>query len=138
MDTLDVNYVASAGTTTNSPNNTAPSNPWATQGSTGLFWWYRSYGIRDITDGTSNTVAFSEALVTNGGSTRPPRRSPTPTRGTRSQNVAGAGGAAQQYDANANPAAILAGLNACNTAFALEGRASTTSAGSSGRSARSG
>ena len=33
-------------------------------------------------------------------------------------HVSGAGGAAQQYDANQNPAAILAGLNACSTAFA--------------------
>ena len=61
MDMLDVSYVASAGTTTNSPNNTAPTNLWATQGSTGLFWWYISYGIQNVTDGTSNTVAYSEA-----------------------------------------------------------------------------
>ena len=39
-DVLDLSYLASAGTTTMSPNNTAPTNPWATQGSTGLFWWY--------------------------------------------------------------------------------------------------
>ena len=38
-DMLDLSYVASAGTTTSSPNNTSPSNPWATQGTTGLFWW---------------------------------------------------------------------------------------------------
>ncbi len=37
---LDLSYVASVGTTTLSPNNTVPTNPWATQGSTGLFWWY--------------------------------------------------------------------------------------------------
>ena len=109
-DMLDVNYVGSVGTTTNSPNNTAPSNPWATMGSTGLFWWYRSYGIQSVTDGTSNTVAFSEALVSNG--------SPNGTYpGNSLQGIAGAGGAAQQYDANQNAAAVLAGLQACTAAW---------------------
>ena len=85
MDTLDVSYVASAGTTTNSPNNKAPTYPWATQGSTGLFWWYISYGIQNITDGTSNTVAFSEALVSNGGRIKTRRQSRTPIPATRSR-----------------------------------------------------
>jgi prepilin-type N-terminal cleavage/methylation domain-containing protein/prepilin-type processing-associated H-X9-DG protein len=120
MDTLDVNYVASAGTTTNSPNNLAPSNPWATLGSTGLFWWYRSYGLRDITDGSSNTIAFSEALVTNGGSQSTPSSISNTYPGNSITGVGGAGGNAQQYDANQNPAAILTGLNACNTAFATK------------------
>ena len=53
---LDISYLGSAGTTTLSPNNTAPTNLWATQGSTGLFWWYTSYGIANVTDGTSNTA----------------------------------------------------------------------------------
>ena len=34
--------------------------------STGLFTQWAVYGIRDCTDGTSNTVAFSEALTGNG------------------------------------------------------------------------
>ena len=41
--------------------------PGRRMGSTGLFWWYKSYGIQNVTDGTSNTVAFSEALVSNRG-----------------------------------------------------------------------
>jgi prepilin-type N-terminal cleavage/methylation domain-containing protein/prepilin-type processing-associated H-X9-DG protein len=110
LDVLDVNYVASAGTTTNSPNNTAPTNTWATQGSTGLFWWYTAYGMQNVLDGTSNTVAFSEALVSNGSSTA---RVP----GNSLQGISGAGGAAQQFDANQNPAGITTGLNACNTAW---------------------
>ncbi len=118
MDTLDVNYVASAGTTTNSPNNTAPTNAWATQGSTGVFWWYRCYGFKDMTDGSSNTIAFSEALVTNGGSQSTAASISNTFPGNSVTGVGGAGGAAQQYDANANPAAILTGLVACNTAFA--------------------
>ena len=118
MDTLDMNYVASAGTTTNSPNNTAPTNAWATQGSTGLFWWYIPYGIRDCIDGSSNTVAFSEALVTNGGSGANAAATISNTYpGNSIQGINGAGPPAQQYNANQNPAAILAGLNACNAAF---------------------
>jgi prepilin-type processing-associated H-X9-DG protein len=117
MDMLDLSYVASAGTTTSSPNNSKTTNPWATQGSTGLFWWYKSYGIRHVTDGTSNTVAFSEALVSNG---TPSNRYP----GNSMTGIAGAGGGvgcnggnAQLYDANQNPAGILAGLQACTTAW---------------------
>ena len=83
-DMLDLSYVGSAGTTTLSPNNTAPTNTWATQGSTGMFWWYTAYGLQSISDGSSNTVAFSEALVSNyGGSTGALRRRCRTTRGAR-------------------------------------------------------
>ena len=121
MDTLDVSYVASAGTTTTSPNNTAPDQYVGDAGAPGLFWWYKSYGLNSCLDGTSNTVAYSEALVTNGGNEATARRrpSPTPTRGTRSTGVGGAAARqSQQYDANQNPTAIITGLNACSTAFA--------------------
>jgi prepilin-type N-terminal cleavage/methylation domain-containing protein/prepilin-type processing-associated H-X9-DG protein len=120
-DTLDLSYVASAGTTTNSPNNTAPTNTWATQGSTGLFWWYISYGIQNVTDGTSNTIAYSEALVSNVGGSNSAGVDdgslPTNYGGTSATGVSGAGGSAQQYDANQNPNAIQAGLQACTTAI---------------------
>ena len=137
MDMLDVSYVASAGTTTLSPNNTAPTNLWATQGSTGLFWWYISYGIQNVTDGTSNTIAFSETLVSNGGSNAGAvtTRGADQLRGNSTTGVGGAGGAAQQYDANQNPAAVIAGLQACKIA-SRKARGSTTPGGSSGRSAR--
>jgi prepilin-type N-terminal cleavage/methylation domain-containing protein/prepilin-type processing-associated H-X9-DG protein len=119
-DTLEMNYCGSVGTTTNSPNNTAYSNPWATMGSTGLFWWLIPYGIHSVTDGSSNTIAFSEAIVSNGTSNNT-------FRGNSLQNVSGAGGTggsggansgAQWSDANMNPAGVLTGLIACNTAWA--------------------
>jgi prepilin-type N-terminal cleavage/methylation domain-containing protein/prepilin-type processing-associated H-X9-DG protein len=52
-------YAASRGTTSTSNANTT----------TGLFANRDCYGIRDATDGTSNTVAFGEMLVGNGSTT---------------------------------------------------------------------
>jgi prepilin-type N-terminal cleavage/methylation domain-containing protein/prepilin-type processing-associated H-X9-DG protein len=107
-DILDCSYVGSVGTTTMSPNNTANTNAWATGGSTGLFWWYKCYGIRDTIDGTSNTVAFSEALVGNGQA----------NKGVAGNSMTGINTAsAQMLDAKQNPAAILAGLSTCNLSW---------------------
>ena len=50
----DNSYVGSQGTTTMTPQVNSAS------GSTGLFWYYISYSISQITDGTSYTAAFSE------------------------------------------------------------------------------
>jgi prepilin-type processing-associated H-X9-DG protein len=47
------NYLASWGTTT---------DPWSPD-STGVFAHQRSVGVQGITDGTTNTIAFSEALI---------------------------------------------------------------------------
>src|SRR6185312_12019236 len=64
-----------------------------------------------------STVASTEALVSNG---TPSNRYP----GNSMTGIAGAGGGvgctggnAQLYDANQNPAGILAGLQACTTAW---------------------
>jgi prepilin-type N-terminal cleavage/methylation domain-containing protein len=46
-------YVGCMGTTT---------DPWSAT-STGIFAHKSAYGLRDITDGSSNTIAFSEGLV---------------------------------------------------------------------------
>ena len=124
-DMLDLSYVGSAGTTTSSPNNSATTNPWATQGSTGIFWWFKAYGIQSVTDGTSNTIAFSEALVSNnGGANNLASTAYALYPGNSMTGIAGAGGeagcttgAAQQYDANQNQVGVLAGLQACSTAW---------------------
>jgi prepilin-type N-terminal cleavage/methylation domain-containing protein/prepilin-type processing-associated H-X9-DG protein len=98
----DNSYNGSIGTTTFQPQTNT------SQGSTGLFWYYRSYGIRDVTDGTSNTVAFSEGLV--GG--------PSATANFRGTAVLNAGGTTDQMlDARGNPNVITTGLTACNTAY---------------------
>jgi Protein of unknown function (DUF1559) len=65
------NYYACFGTTTavlldradpSSGSGHAPT------GSSGLFTLWVSYGVADCTDGTSHTIAFSEALVWRPGS----------------------------------------------------------------------
>jgi len=49
--------------------------------STGLFTDWKSYGVRDTTDGTSNTVAYSEALVGKGGNAWDNQTVPSKYRG---------------------------------------------------------
>ena len=80
-----------------------------TSGSTGLFSYWRSYGIRDCVDGTSNTVAFSEALV--GDNTK------NYTRGAGLTNLASFPASVNALDASANWPAIQAGLQACSAAW---------------------
>ncbi len=60
--------MASEGTTVLNGYNQLPNG--TTFGSTGLFTFNFSYGIRDATDGSSNTVAFAEKISgTQGNST---------------------------------------------------------------------
>jgi prepilin-type processing-associated H-X9-DG protein len=65
------NYMACYGTTTYMPYYQPPvgNNPTSGQGdASGLFTIWKSYFIQSVTDGTSNTMAFGEALVGQGGS----------------------------------------------------------------------
>jgi prepilin-type processing-associated H-X9-DG protein len=103
----DNNYVGSQGTTTMTPQQNSAT------GSTGLFYYYVSYGIQNITDGTSNTIAFSEALVGNPGQSG----GYSTYRGQAVMSVP-AILAANFYNANQNQAAIFTALAACNAAFA--------------------
>ena len=57
-------YNASMGTTyVPDENGQLSSTSGVPPSSTGLFAYSFSYGIQSCTDGTSNTVAFAEALV---------------------------------------------------------------------------
>jgi len=100
----DNSYVGSQGTTTMTPQVNSAT------GCTGLFFYYVVYSIRDVGDGTSNTIAFSEALV----------GIPGQYSGTyRGQSVMNVPAVLQAnfYDANQNQAAILTALQACNSGF---------------------
>jgi prepilin-type processing-associated H-X9-DG protein len=72
--------------------------------STGIFSYQQAYGLQAILDGASNTVAFGESLVGNGG---------------RAANYRGNGVAGNCYnwtqDASANPAQTMATLAQCNS-----------------------
>ena len=97
----------------------------------GMFAVWTAYGMRDCTDGTSNTIAFAEALTGRDnaglGQSRP-RATPTGRRGRERQqprrrrpgsdDPQGYYGTAAQYlYASANSAAVLAALQACATAW---------------------
>ena len=107
----DCSYLGSQGTTTMTPQVNSAT------GSNGLFFYYVSYGLRDITDGSSNTIAFSEALVGN------PTVASSNYRGTSVMAV-GADIAANGYDAGTvQPGGLAAGgaittaLVACQSMF---------------------
>jgi prepilin-type N-terminal cleavage/methylation domain-containing protein/prepilin-type processing-associated H-X9-DG protein len=96
-------YCDSFGTTT------TPSTVQMTTGSTGLFTWWRSYSIQDCTDGTSNTIAFSESRVGDG----------TTTNVNRATGVFAVAlpSTAEVFDAQANWPAVQAGMQLCNAAY---------------------
>jgi len=104
------NYHGSYGTTTEQPDYYKGWEGWTgpdRKGSTGVFATWVSYGISDITDGSSNTVAFSEALVGNniGGTYRGNGMMPYP--GTNPF----------LFDAFQNPAVVLQELQKCAASF---------------------
>jgi prepilin-type N-terminal cleavage/methylation domain-containing protein/prepilin-type processing-associated H-X9-DG protein len=91
------NYVGSMGTAT---------NPWTTTGS-GIFSNWAAILIAAITDGTSNTIAFSEGLTSDAlHSTK-----------WRDGVAAGSGAQAVVDDANMNVAGVMADLQTCTQYF---------------------
>jgi prepilin-type N-terminal cleavage/methylation domain-containing protein/prepilin-type processing-associated H-X9-DG protein len=126
--TLFNSYYASVGTTTYTENavsngSTPQTCNGGSQGSTGVFWYSTSYGIQNITDGTSNTVAFSEGLTGTNGQTRQ-----NYTTGVNE------GGPSGYYDVwqtltvpGPAPGPVMAAwLQTCNTNFATASAASMT------------
>ena len=77
--------------------------------STGMFTWQASYGVADCIDGTSNTIAYSEACVGNQNE-RPKSRL------VGLQNVA-IPFASMLYDAQSNPAVTQSVIDLCNKAY---------------------
>ena len=100
------NYFGSLGTTTDA---------WNTN-STGIFAHKTSYGISDIQDGSSNTIAYSEAIVGD------QRGGMIPYRDGLSPSASSADGSnSGQLDASNNPTWVLSDLQSCNAAWQSTG-----------------
>jgi prepilin-type N-terminal cleavage/methylation domain-containing protein/prepilin-type processing-associated H-X9-DG protein len=104
------NYFASIGTT---PGNGVSGN--TGKQSTGLFAFYYSYGVRDCTDGTSNTVAFSEGRLGTQANGSEPISSAYPGNTIIIEQKAATPG--NLIDAFQNTAAVLADLQTCSQNF---------------------
>lgn len=102
------NYYASEGTSIRADEGTSRS-PCGTpgRGSTGLFYYSKSYRLAEVRDGSSMTVAFGEGLVGSGGSQARPR--------VTGVNIPGG---LPLYDANDDVAATKQSIAECDTSFA--------------------
>jgi len=113
--TNTISYYASVGTTMTwgLMGNQAPwSNLNVTSinmPSTGLFTWQASYGIQTCTDGTSNTIAFSEAAV--GAQNLLPKQRLIGLQGVQIPF------ASMLYDASADPVTTQSVIQLCNAAY---------------------
>ena len=100
-------YFGSIGTTT---------DVWNAH-STGVFSHKMAYGVQDITDGTSNTIAFSESVVGDSVNTGMVRM----RNGTSPSASSADGGNNGQFDVNTNPQWVVLDLQSCNQAFQSTG-----------------
>jgi prepilin-type N-terminal cleavage/methylation domain-containing protein/prepilin-type processing-associated H-X9-DG protein len=78
--------------------------------SSGLFAFQRSYGLQNCTDGTSNTVAFSEALVGNPSQTKRQKNIGV-------NNVTGFPTGALLLDASSAPTLLIQAIKTCTKAW---------------------
>jgi len=113
-------YAASFGTTTNGmfnwTNASGELNSQVPAPSSGMFTFGQSIGLRDCTEGSCNTVAFSEWLVGDGRGQYYGNQSPSSTyRGN--MLVGGSGNFPTYFDARQDVAGTLAGLAACAASF---------------------
>jgi prepilin-type N-terminal cleavage/methylation domain-containing protein/prepilin-type processing-associated H-X9-DG protein len=106
-------YYGSVGPTTNAGGDVPPrpaggACPNFASPTSGVFAFRLAYGIRDITDGSSNTIAFSEGLA---GSS-----SQTVTPGNMIMG-AGLSGSAYFLNATQNPTNVMADLQTCSNQY---------------------
>jgi prepilin-type N-terminal cleavage/methylation domain-containing protein/prepilin-type processing-associated H-X9-DG protein len=123
----NINSYASCFATTGLPlyivNWSVPGGPpyynQQPSGSTGMFTFGLAYGVRNCTDGTSNTVAYAEWLVGDGrGSALGGASPPSKYRGNLASGVTTVSvDPGTIYDANSNPQTFFDNLQACVTHF---------------------
>ena len=104
-------YAGSYGTTTHDLTQDSASTTQKPIPTTGIFALWMSYDLRDVTDGTSQTIAFGEWLSNNYSST------PTKQPGTGVKGVSDSSPSSLMDDARLNPTAILQGLGNCQAAW---------------------
>jgi prepilin-type N-terminal cleavage/methylation domain-containing protein/prepilin-type processing-associated H-X9-DG protein len=107
------NYFGSLGTTTNLTANGSKPTSLANLPTTGFFAFQQCSGIRDVPDGTSNTMAVVEATVgvmnlSSGAKV---------TYNVALSNVTGIPPAAIVFDASTAPGPTQQGLDACDQAW---------------------
>ncbi len=95
------------------PMNLSGGGNVCSSNSTGMFTYWNCYGVRDCTDGTSNTVLFVESLVGNAG---------TNVQGNQRNNAvtnvtAAAAGEAGDASAISYVNVLVPSMQACATAF---------------------
>ena len=106
-------YFGSVGTSTNAGDDVPPrggtnKQPPFSSPTSGVFGFRLAYGLRDITDGSSNTIAFSEGQA--GAATT------TVTPGNMIMN-AGLSGMAYFLSANQGANLVLADLQTCSSKY---------------------
>ena len=104
---------ANAGNTnSNSYNGSMGTSMYSTATSdvTGLFGYQQKYSIADVTDGTSNTIAFSEAIVGE-------RNTSVLGKGNATGGISNGNSLQTIYDVSGRLPALKADMALCDTAF---------------------